>query len=373
MPPVPPPDFTYVDLGDAAVALPDISEQPVIGLDTEFMREKTFFAELCLVQISTPEHIYCADPLVDQDRGVERDLATFWQILMDRCWVVHSGRQDMEVLFAASGHMPAAIFDTQVAAALLGHPPQIGYANLVTELFDVTLAKSHTRADWSIRPLSQSVIEYAAEDVEYLLPMYELMSEELAQLGRLEWAQQDSADLLNPDLYRSDPDSSVQRLKGARNMRGIARAAAVKLATWREQEALRRNRPRQWILRDTVLLELAVSRPKSSQELEHIAGLPPRTAQRSGDTFLRLLGEAEQDTSSYEPPARPDERQKAQLKAAQKLLAARAAELKLAPEILAPKKELSAAIHGDYNSRVFNGWRKQIVGEELQALFASGA
>ena len=119
-------------------------------------------------------------------------------------------------------------------------------------------------------------------------------------------------------------------------------------------------------------MELAVTRPKSAKELARISGLPPRTAQRSGNAFLRLLEEAEQDTFSYEPPARPDERQKTLLKSAQKILAARAAELDLAPEILAPKKEVLAAIQGDCESRVFSGWRKQIVGDELAALFASG-
>jgi ribonuclease D len=351
--------FDYVDLSDSSSLIEDISRHAVIGLDTEFMREKTFFAELCLLQISTPDHIYCADPLV------EADLAPFWNVLMARTWVVHSGRQDMEVLFEASGQMPASIFDTQVAAALLGFPPQIGYANLVAKLCNVNLAKSHTRADWTRRPLSASVIEYAAEDVAYLLPMLELLSEKLEHLNRLEWARQDSADLLDKALYQNDPALAINRLKGARNLRGQSRAVAVRLAAWRESEALQRNRPRQWILRDSVLLDIAVARPTSKLELLDIPGLSERTAQRATGEFLQLIDAARQDESEYMPPARPTEQQKSCLKVAQAAVAARAEELNIPAEILAPKKELSAALSGDRQSRVFRGWRKSVVGDEL--------
>ena len=144
------------------------------------MREKTFHPQLCLVQVSTRDAICCADPLIPRDDERETQI---WSHLMKRSWVVHSARQDVEVIYQTAGQMPTELFDTQIAAALLGYPPQMGYANLVEELFGEKLAKSHTRADWSRRPLADAVIEYAAEDVEYLLPAYDILTERLDETG----------------------------------------------------------------------------------------------------------------------------------------------------------------------------------------------
>jgi len=232
-------------------------------------------------------------------------------------------------------------------------------------LFGVELAKSHTRADWSQRPLPNAFIEYAAEDVEYLLPAYEMLTERLENLGRLEWAVEDSMDLLNPSLYESDATQAINRLKGARNLRGGARTAAVNLAAWREREAVQRNRPRQWILRDSVLLDIAVNRPDTTEKLGATPGLAVRTAARAGDQLLRVLAEAENEQSDYEPPQKPNERQKAALKKMQEQVSVTAEELGLATELIAPKKELSAALLGSRDLRIFRGWRRELVGQRL--------
>jgi ribonuclease D len=226
-----------------------LSSQRRVGVDTEFMRERTYFSQLCLVQVSSGSDIFCVDPLGNSPENSGATADAFWQSLMQIPWVLHSGRQDIEVVSQSALKFPVSVFDTQIAAALLGYAPQMGYAGLVDELFDVQLAKSHTRADWSRRPLSDAVLEYAAEDVLYLIPAYELLKERLEKLGRLSWAEDDSADLLQPSLYDTNPDLAVARLKGARNLAGSARNAAVRLAAWREREALRSNRPRQWILK----------------------------------------------------------------------------------------------------------------------------
>jgi len=149
------PDYEFVDHPDNISQT--ISNHPQLGVDTEFMREKTYFAQLCLVQVATRDNIYCVDPLVTHDQ------AEFWTQLLDGSWVVHSARQDIEVVYQTRGAMPREIFDTQVAAGLLGMPAQLGYAGLVKDLFDVDMAKSHTRADWTRRPLSPDVLDYAAE------------------------------------------------------------------------------------------------------------------------------------------------------------------------------------------------------------------
>ena len=334
-----------------------------IGIDTEFMRERTYFAQLCLIQVSTPADILCADPIGRGQNGQPTD--AFWDNLMAPEWVLHSGRQDIEVIYQASGRMPSGLFDTQVAAALLGMQPQIGYAGLVKTLFDVELDKSHTRADWSKRPLSEALLRYAADDVEYLLPAHGKLVEQLEAVGRLEWAIEDSQALLSKSLYTTDPAQAVERLKAARNLRGRARAAAVALAAWRESEALRKNRPRQWIMRDPVLIELAQTAPRSKSQLARIEGLPDKTIQRFGDQLLKTLANSTHDDSGYRPPARPDEQQKAALKEMQRRVADIGEGLGIAAEVLAPRKDLSAAMLGDRDGRVFRGWRAELFGNDL--------
>ncbi len=353
------PKFQFVDLdsNDAVSAL--LTKDRRIGLDTEFMREKTFYPQLCLLQIATDDGIYCADPMGDLD------LDLFWQRLTECQWVVHSARQDIEVLYHSSNRMPDTLFDTQIAAALLGFAPQLGYAGLVKELFGVELAKSHTRADWTRRPLPAAALEYAAEDVECLLPAYEILAKRLSKLDRLRWAEEDSAFLLQPSLYKGDFGHAVERLKGAKILRGRARAAAARLASWREREAVRSDRPRQWIIKDAVLLEIAAAGPKDQESLAAIAGLAPRTLRRAGKSLLGVLDDARGDNIDYEPPQKPDERQRTILKGMQATVAACAEELNIAAEIVAPKKELSASLNGERDSRVFTGWRRELIGEKL--------
>ena len=360
------PDYQLVDLTANDSSIHKVATESRIGVDTEFMRERTFFAELCLLQISTQSRIYCADPLGPAGGG--KPSPEFWNSILKPQWVLHSGRQDLEVIYQAADRLPDNVFDTQVAAALLGFQPQIGYAGLVRELFDVELAKSHTRADWSKRPLSPALLSYAAEDVKFLLPARDALMERLDKAGRLEWALQDSADLLDPGLYYPQPNDAIHRLKGARNLRGRARSAATGLAVWREREALERNRPRQWILRDPVLLDIAVKAPTTKSALAAIDGLPDKTIRRAGDSLLEIVGQASEDDGGYQPPSRPDEAQKAALKKMQQYVASVADGLGLAAELIAPRKELSAAMQGERNLRVFSGWRQDLVGGELLGL-----
>ena len=360
------PEYQLVDLTADDSPLHAVATEPRIGIDTEFMRERTYFAKLCLVQVSTPTEVYCADPVGTGKTG--RPNKRFWDFILQPEWVLHSGRQDLEVIYQAAGKLPEAVFDTQIAAALLGYQPQIGYGSLVNELFDVELAKSHTRANWSKRPISAALLEYAAEDVKFLLPAYDALVEKLDVAGRLEWAVQDSSDLLNAKLYKVDPDDAIHRLKGARNLRGRARTAAAGLAAWREQEAVRRNRPRQWIMRDPLLINMAIRAPDSKEILATIEGMPEKTMRRVGDTLLRVIADTTEDDGCYEPPARPNEGQKAALKKMQQYEASVADDLGLATELIAPKKELSAAMFGNRDLRVFSGWRRDVIGHELLAL-----
>ncbi len=362
------PEPRYVDPAQEAAIEAMVARDSRIGVDTEFVRERTYFAELCLVQFTAGEQIVCADALglVDDDVRTQ-----FWEPLMRPEWVLHSARQDIEVVYQSAGVMPRRVLDTQIAAALVGYPPQMGYASLVAELFDVELPKSHTRADWSKRPLKPTLLEYAAEDVQYLLPAWDRLAERLEAAGRLDWAIEDSAALLDERLYVVEPSAAIERVKGAGRLTGQARAALAALAAWREKEALSRNRPRQWILRDPVLVDLALRRPSSQRELGQVDGLPDKTRQRHGSRILELLAGAGSD-DGYRPPAPPDEAQKRALKQMQRRVARVADELGIAAELLAPKKELSAAMLGARDSRVFNGWRRDVIGAELEGLLESG-
>lgn len=348
-----------IDAGESEALLSALTQADRIAVDTEFMREKTYYAQLCLIQIATPTEIYCADPLTGTD------LSRFWPALLNCNWVLHSGRQDIEVFYQAARQMPASIFDTQIAAGLLGYAPQMGYATLVKELFSKELAKSHTRADWTRRPLPTEMLEYAAEDVEFLLEACDILSERLTKLGRLAWADEDSARLLDPNLYDDSPSAAIGRLKGARKLSGRTRSAAAALAAWREQCAIRSNRPRQWILKDAVVLQLAVSNPDSQASLASVTGMPAATAQRSATELLAVLASATDSDHSYVPPARPTEQQKMRLKTMQAEVAKIATDLGITAELIAPKKELSAIMLGERDSRVFTGWRRDVVGRRL--------
>ncbi len=355
------PHYQLVDQPDTLA--PALAQQAHLGVDTEFMREKTYYAQLCLLQIATPDEIYCVDPLTES--GQEE----FWQRLLERDWVVHSARQDIEVVYQGARTMPASLFDTQIAAALLGYPAQMGYAGLVDELFGVEMAKSHTRADWSKRPLREALLQYAAEDVEHLLPAYDTLSERLEQKGRSEWAREDSHALLDSRLYEIDAAGAIERLKGARNFRGRRRAAAARLAAWREKEAIKRDRPRQWIARDNVLLEIAYHLPGSRRELERLDGIPPKLVSRVGKRLLEEVAESARDENGYRPPKPPSESQKQLLREMQSEVSRVAKELGIATETVASKRELSAIIiSGNRDSRVFGGWRKDVIGAALQRL-----
>ncbi|MGI9236074.1 MAG: ribonuclease D [Woeseiaceae bacterium] len=355
------PHYRLVDQPDMLAS--DLVNHDRVGVDTEFMREKTYFAQLCLVQVATNAEIYCVDPLTDSGKK------KFWRELLRRDWVVHSARQDIEVVSQTAGSMPVSIFDTQVAAGLLGYPAQMGYAGLIKDLFDVDMDKTHTRADWTKRPLREEFLEYAAEDVEYLLPAFERLSERLNAEGRLEWAREDSLLLLDPKLYAIGADQALERLKGARNFRGQKRAAAARLAAWREREAIDRNRPRQWILRDSPLLDIAYRLPKSIEQLADIEGMPAKLLSRVGQKLLQEIDASASDDADYSPPRPPDEGQKALLKEMQARVQTCAESLGIAAETIASKRELSTVVVSrSRDSRVFSGWRREIVGEGLLGL-----
>jgi len=245
---------------------------PALALDTEFVRERTFFPRLGLVQVADGEAIYLLDPLAVRDLSPLVDVFHAAGTLK----VLHSASEDVEVFHRAVGAVPAPLFDTQVAAGLAGIGTSLGYQRLVAALLAIELPKGETRTDWLARPLSPAQVWYAAEDVACLLPLYERLRRELADLGRLDWALADSAALLDTSRLDGDPELAYRRLRGAgrcnRRQLGVVRA----LAAWRDREARRRDLPRGFLLRDEALLTLATRQPATIEELRRIPGLRSR-------------------------------------------------------------------------------------------------
>ena len=277
----------------------------------------------------------------------------------------------MEIFFHLRGNLPAPVFDTQIAALLLGHPEQVGYANLVKAVLGVELDKLHTRADWSLRPLSADQRQYAADDVIYLVDVYRQMNQQLAGMGRLEWLDEDFTALVQPALYDNPPEQAWLKVKGGNRLRGESLAILQGLAQWREATARKKDRPKGWILRDDVLIEIARHKARSLNALGKLRGLSEGLLRNSGNKIIELVNDAAGKT----PIPYPDTGKRAKLSPDQSALVdvmiaivrLSGEQNNLNPAVLASRKQLESLVLGDSNSAVMQGWREKLVGEQLLA------
>ena len=336
-----------------------------IALDTEFVRERTYYPRLCLIQAMIGGEILLVDTLAIPDGGaLARELAG-----AGRRKLVHAARQDIEALLPLTGEPIAPVFDTQQAAALLGFPAQVGYAELVRQVLGVELAKGHARTDWARRPLSPEQLAYAADDVRYLPPLEAALEERLSAAGRRAWLDEESMGLRDIALYRVEPEDAWRRLKGLERLDAQAFAAVHTLAAWRERRAMARDLPRGWILPDAAILELAVARPGTREALARVADVPPGATARTADELLAAIAaapppEARRDENGA---GRPGPEQLQLQKILQKRLGEIATELVIQPEVLATRRELVALARGDRDVPALRGWRREVVGERLLA------
>jgi len=359
----------YIDTADKLGALCEsLAGAPWIALDTEFLREKTYFPKFCLLQIAAGEVVACVDPLAVED------LSPLLAILLDPgvIKVFHSGRQDMEIFYHLCGKLPGPVFDTQLAAPLLGLAEQISYAGLVAELLGVNLTKSHSRTDWSHRPLSPEQIRYAADDVIYLAQAYLAMLPRLERLNRLGWLDGDFAELADPALYENPPALAWQRIGGVYQLKSKALSIVQTLAAWREQTARAQDLPRGWILKDDALLDLARQQPVDAEQLKLVRGIDERMARRHGATICKLIQEAAaRPPQALDGKARPSKKlveQEALLDLLMAVVRLRAAQNTLNPATLASRKDLEQLLDADPQARLAHGWRKTMVGDELAAV-----
>jgi ribonuclease D len=378
MPPVQgPTEYVWVgndaELATAAHAWAGVS---AVALDTEFVRTRTFYPRLGLIQIAAPGSCWLVDPLS------VGDLSPVARLLDDpgTLKVVHSGSEDIEVFFRALGVIPSPLLDTQIAAALSGLGSSMSYQRMVGDLFGVELAKNETRTDWLARPLSAAQRQYAAEDVTFLLAATDRLRADLLAKGRLDWAMNDSKAILDPSRFDVDPDHAFLRIRGAGNFDRRQLAVCRALAAWREGEARRRDLPRGFVLRDELLLKLAIRHPTTEEEVRLLAGTELGQAKRDGATWVTLIAGALALPESELPERLWRLPTQAPVRNLEKALRERvrvvAEGLAVAPETLAPRRLLDALMRKALEQPVpkplvlpsgLDGWRREVIGEPLLA------
>ena len=342
-----------------------------VTLDTEFMRTDTFYPRLALVQVSDGDTAWLIDPVA------LGDLSPLGALLSDPnvVKVLHSCSEDLEVLQFALGCRPAPLYDTQVAAAMVGHGFSLGYSALVKRLLGLEIGKQETRSDWLQRPLSAAQLAYAAADVHHLFPVYHQLVEAGARLGRTDWIAAEMAAILAQAAQETPPEQQYRRVKGAGRLGPRDLAALRELAAWREGEARRRDRPRGHIANDVELLALVQARPTDRAALARIAELRPRTVRDHGAELLAALARAAQVPAAEFPEpleGEPLSRSARDLvRACRDWLAKRAGELAIAPEMLVRRPDLEQLARSwssgapQLPSVLAAGWRRDLVGAQL--------
>jgi ribonuclease D len=345
------PDAIWIDRDDELPALAQtLQAQAWIGVDTEFLRERTFFPKLCLLQLAAGGQIWCVDTL--RIGSLDPLMPVLTAPLARK--IIHSARQDLEAVYLSTKRVMSPVFDTQIAAGCIGLKPQVGYAELVKTLLDVTIPKGQTRTDWSKRPLTRAQLDYAADDVLYLGDVADHLSQRLKALGRESWVLEDCLELEDKQLYEPDPSQAWGRLRGLAQLAPASRGRAKTIAVWREKQARARDLPRAWILSDAAIFSAA-------------QGSAPPLNDSLAASLEDALKEAANDVLDEEPSqdARPTPEQKAVIEILSKIVDARAAELKVNAEILAPRGELKALAMGKRDSHALKGWRLKEIGTQL--------
>ena len=347
-----------------------IENAPWIAVDTEFLREKTYYPKFCLLQLATPEWVVCVDPIALPD------LSKLFKAIYNPnvTKVFHSCRQDLEIFYQLTGELPSPIFDTQIAAPLLGFSENTGYGMLVSSFLNINLNKAHTRADWSSRPLSVDEIQYAADDVIYLCDIYQKMITQLTELGRLDWLKEDFTALENLEQYEVTPENAWLRVKGKSKLTGKQLSIIQVISEWRERIAQKENRPKNWLIRDDLLFDFAKIQPETIEALSKIRGITDRVLNYHGKELCELIKVAKKSPPIPMPEYtksvfNKDQKQEAIIDILFALVRIRAEENLLNPTILANRDDLESLLNGNHeNCLLLTGWRFSMVGNELQQL-----
>jgi len=369
------PTPVYIDTPEALRrACQRLAQCKVLCVDTEFHRENTYYPRFALLQIASGSDCFLIDPLV------LADLSPLWKLMHNPgiLKVFHAARQDAEIILKESGGLPLPLFDTQVAAALLGYGQQVGFGNLVRRLLGKTLPKAESFTDWLARPLRPEQLRYAADDVIYLMPVYRRLKERLEESGRLAWLQEELAFLCEEKNYVLDPREAFWRVKGANKLKAEHLAVLRELAAWRELQAQKRDIPRRRLVSDECLLAIARKTRLSCEQLGRIRGLSSGTAQRFGRDILAAWERGRRCPEALRPHPKPPPRHSIGTDMRMELLAAlvrlRAEENRIAANILASRQDIAAlaswANHGPGNedppdNPCLRGWRRRLIGDDI--------
>jgi ribonuclease D len=365
-----PPPALITDTDTLAALCQRLTREEFVTVDTEFMRERTYYPELCVVQLAGETEVAVVDTVSDR-----LDLAPLGELLANPAVtkVFHAARQDVEIFVQRFGAVPTPLFDTQVAAMVAGFGDQVGYDSLVSGLTGGSIDKAHRFSDWAARPLSPAQIEYAAADVTWLRMVYRRLRVRLEEEGRLAWVAEEMAILTSPATYRADPETAWERLKlRGNNRRFLALVRA--LAAWREAEAQRINIPRQRLLKDETLMEIAAIAPADPEALSRARGISRGFAEgRTGASLLDAIASSRALPETSLPPI-PKQRDVARPSAAlvqllKVLLTARCEENQVAPKLIASSDDIDRiASEDDPDVPALHGWRRIVFGDDAIAL-----
>lgn len=345
------------------------AESPYMAIDTEFLREKTYYAKLCLIQVAIEGEVAIIDPLGIRDLRVMAPVLTNQNIVK----IFHASSQDVEILYHETGVVPTPVFDTQVAAALLGKTQQASYASLVHTFCGVTLPKKDSYTDWSRRPLSDSQVEYAADDVTYLPKIYHDMVARLEEKGRLSWLDDAFAEISNPKKYEVDPRSRWRKLRRVNQLSPRQIAAAREFAAWREERAQKVNIPRKWIVSDEQIVEACRREARSLDELYMVRGMREALRPAEGRVALKCIKRGlecpEEDLPVISKPHKSEANVDIAVDLMNAIVHLRARENRIAAQTLAPQAELMKLARGhEEDCELLSGWRYRVVGKELSEL-----
>ncbi len=364
-------DILYVDTQSKLKTLCEsIKDAKLLILDTEFIREKTYRAKLCLLQLATDDVVACVDPIA------LTDISPLMNIINDnnKLKVLHSARQDYEIFYDLNKELPQPLFDSQLAASLLGYGEQVGYGALVSKCLGVQLDKAHTRADWSRRPLSKEQIRYASDDVVYLRQLYPILIKQLTEQKRENWLNSEFEALCKPSLYITHPEDAWSKVKGINRLRPRQLAAAKNISQWREEMAIKKDLPRRWILADDILLAAAQLLPKDISQLEKINNIKKAIIDKSGKEILECVNKALQLNEADLPSSKKPKRLSSDQDIVADLLLTQlkiiANEQNISPSNIANRKEIEKLIQGETHISLLQGWRYQLAGKTIQELLA---
>lgn len=342
-------------------------QSDILAIDTEFLREKTYYPQLCLLQMATEEEDVIVDPFTVGSLDALKTLFCDENITK----LFHAGSQDIEILYHELGVIPKPLFDTQIAAALLGHSLQIGYGSLVQSTCGITLKKGDSFTDWARRPLSKSQLSYAADDVIYLPKLYRKMKARLEKLGRLSWLENDFSELGNEERYANKPRERFKKLKRVNQLSKKQLSAARELAAWREETAIKRNLPRKWLITDEQIVESCRREPETIDQLFMVRGLSEKLSTADAREVLEAIKTGlhlPEDSWPKMPHKNKNEANvDVEVEALATIARLRAKENDIAFQALVSMSELTEVARGYTDSEVLKGWRLEIVGKDLLA------